>query len=103
MRSSRYLFNLGPESGVNLADCKVPAHEYKRWNKRLTMAIRDDPDLWKAYVSNFMDKLLASACAAMNARTNLTIHFGVDDQGNVHGVPVEGLSLVLVSYICEPW
>ena len=93
----RYLFNLGPESGANLADYRVPGHEHKRWNNELTERLVKDEAKWRKYVRDFMLKLLKAACAAINARINLTIHYGVDNDGKVHGAPVEGKSQELVS------
>ena len=70
-------------------------HEFKEMsNVKLTRETEADPALWNDAVAAFVRKIMVNACAALNARINFTIHFGVTDSGEIRGVLVEDLKLV---------
>ena len=88
-----------PEGGGDLSSYLNVAHEFKEWYNALTRAKVDDPDEWDEYVKAFMCKLLPAACGALNARVNMTIHYGIGgskgEDGKIIGVPVDDQALVI--------
>ncbi|KAM8967125.1 LOW QUALITY PROTEIN: sterile alpha motif domain-containing protein 9-like [Pelodytes ibericus] len=82
---------LQPESGTsNYID---PVHEYKAFNNT-TNAMEEDKKM------KFCNELFRFAAACMNARTNGTIHFGVQDKphGQIIGVLVDGTDTYVKYY-----
>ncbi len=73
---------------------KVPAVDFKEFDTKLTQARIDDPVEREKLIKGFIYVILEYACAALNARTNMTLYMGVDDDGRVTGIEVESLDLV---------
>ncbi len=59
-------------------------------------------------VKTLMGRILTNACAAINARCNMTIYLGIQDDGTIRGILIESLDLVhtlnqiLDEYLREP-
>ncbi len=84
-----------PESGPDAAsEGKVPAVDYKEFNTVLTWSRLRDPEERKIIARGFVDNIVEYACAALNARCNFTLYFGVDNRGRVTGIEVESYDLV---------
>ncbi len=45
-------------------------------------------------VTAFLKRILDNACAALNARTNMILYFGVKDDGTILGIRIKDYSLV---------
>ena len=60
----------------------------------MTWARFDDDDQRDMLIKGFIYKVLEYACSALNARTNFTLYFGVDDNGRVTGIKFESYELV---------
>ncbi len=70
------------------------AHEFKAMDVFITEEIFNDKDRWKELVDAFVQRIMDNACAALNARVDMTLHLGIDDEGHVHGIRVEKFYLV---------
>ncbi len=84
------------EGGAQLASPVTPAHEFKLFDVVITEAIWKDNNERHRLVETFARRVCLIACAALNARCNMIIHFGVDDGGRVRGVAVESYGLVSI-------
>ncbi len=83
------------ERGGDLSsDGKVPAIDFKEFNTKLTKARFDDPEELDILTKGFIGKIVEYACAALNARCNLTLYMGVNNDGIVTGIEVEDYELV---------
>ena len=82
------------ESGGTAASLAIVAIELKEIAWRLTREEWANSEQKQKYVLTFMSRLLRNACAAINARCNMTIYFGVKDDGRVAGIFIESLELV---------
>ena len=73
---------------------EVQEVEFKEMNVRLTFELWNDMARRDDLVKAFVDRVMENACAALNARTNLTLYLGVSDHGVVLGIFVESYLLV---------
>ncbi len=85
-------------------DSTSAAEEFKEFTS-ITRAAFSDPERKNTIQARFVNTVLGYACAALNARTNLTLRFGVQDDGHVVGIKVEDYSfvsvhIVLISIAC---
>ena len=82
------------EGGNNLAARNGVAREFKELAVEITTEKWNDPDQRKQLVEAFVIRICDNACAALNARTNMTLHLGVKDKGQVTGIVIEHYELV---------
>ncbi len=80
--------------GGGVADVLSVCVEYKEFDFAMTREnVKEDSSL----VFKFMKKLAENICAALNARQNMTVYFGVvDSGGRVKGIEVEDFTLVTI-------
>ncbi len=81
------------EGGGGVATLEDVAHEFKVMDLILN-AEQLQREKWKLLVKAFVKRVMENACAALNGRCNMTIHFGVKDDGNVLGILVERYDIV---------
>ncbi len=78
---------------TGLAICR----EFKALEVTLTWEnVKEGSDV----VVAFMKRLAENVCAALNARQNMTVYFGVVDEGRVVGIEVEAYELVRQNIFC---
>ena len=80
--------------GAGVSSASDVAHEFKEMNICLSEAVFYNDVEWKRLVQAFMVRINDNVCAALNARTNMTLHFGVNDNGTILGIVVEEFYLV---------
>ncbi len=83
------------EGAGGLAFLDDVAHEFKEMNVALTSGRLAVEAEWKRLVAAFTRRILENACAALNARCNMTLHLGIKDNGKIMGLLVERYDLVL--------
>ena len=84
------------ESGGDPTSTRVVAVEFKALDVLVTHAKLRDPDERTRLARALMSRIAEYACAALNARVNMTIYLGVNDDCVVVGVQVEDFSVVRV-------
>ncbi len=72
----------------------IPAIDFKEFDTKITQQRIDNPVEKEILIKGFVWKILEYACAALNARTNLTLYMGVNDEGKVTGIEVESYEQV---------
>ena len=72
----------------------MAAIEFKEFGTVVTWAIFEDAEKWDFLVMGVASKILEYGCSALNARTNLTLYMGVNDNGLVTGIKFESYELV---------
>ena len=70
------------------------AFEFKALNVYLTWELWKNEQEKAKLIEAFIKRVVENACAALNARTKMTIYFGVQDNGLITGVRIEDIILV---------
>ena len=82
------------EGGLDLSSIASIAHECKVLDVYITEAMYNDPVQWQKMLKAFEERFEDNALSAMNARVNMTIHCGINDDMKVIGIRVEKYYLV---------
>ncbi len=96
------------ESGRCASSTRITAAEFKEIAWAITWEKWADEAAKQKDVKTIMDRILTNACAAINARCNMTIYLGVKDDGAITGILIENYDLVhtlnqiLDEYLREP-
>ena len=85
-------FECGPQPSL-----LTRAIEFKAFDTLdITEAVLTDKAKKSEFIRVFViDRVIKYACAAINARVNMVLYFGVADDGRVVGVKVESFELVI--------
>ncbi len=81
---------------ATLTVCEGPNHDFKRLDVTIDMDLfRPDTEEKRRLVAAFVTRILENACAALNARENFTLHFGIEDRsGRILGLIVKKAEFV---------
>ena len=78
------------ESGGQVFSLLRPAVEYKEFGWAITRELLDDKEQKQQLIKVLLYKrVLVYACAAINARVNMVIYLGVQDDGTIVGVEIK--------------
>ncbi len=85
------------EDGEQLGTSSLAVvHEFIQFSQfaLITDALWSNEKERRELVEAFVRSVCRNACAALNARCNMTIHFGVDNGGHIRGIGFQSYLLV---------